>query len=273
MFAYNKYLKYKIKYLELSNKLKNNQIGGAKCSICKCDPCEKDCPFEKINNIKNDTIKIEEVMKGDKKKEVNLVVIPGFSESSYNQNYGSLFKYYDEKLNPKDFKNIIMIKFHNDIIRNLHISFFKDGKIINEELENKLYEKCANIISELLSKYLNDNDNIIILAKSAGGGVGIYLSQIIPKKIHKLYLFAPGVKYINNDKNLNLDEKKITVGWNLYDTKVKINDVWNNNLQKLLPNTKVITFDNNNKDTYKEKDKDIDTQHEINSRFIKEINI
>ena len=72
--------------------------------------------------------------------------------------------------------------------------------------------------------------------------------------------------YINKDKKfqLKLDESKIIVGWNKEDTKVKYDNIWPV-LSKLLSNTTVKFYNKDNNDK-------IDTQHEINSQFIDEIN-
>lgn len=264
MSFYEKYIKYKTKYLELNKKLNKNQSGGTQiCSMCTGDHClkTKDCLIAMINQIPDNSIHIEQVIPGDSSKETNLIVIPGFSESSYKRNSASLFKFYSEKLNPQNFKNIIMIKFKDDeqfSIRQFNMSFFnKDGSIIDPLLENKLYEKCAQIIVKLL----DPNLKYTILAKSAGGGVGICLSQLMHQQIHKMFLFAPGAEYLNKSiDKLNLEENRITVGWNTDDNKVKMSQVWPE-LSKLFPNTKVLTY---NKDIYNGED----TQHEINSQFI-----
>ena len=89
---------------------------------------------------------------------------------------------------------------------------------------------------------------------------------MIYKKVNKLLLFAPGVGYINKDKKLQLklDESKIIVGWNKEDIKVKYDNIWSV-LSKLLSNITVKFYNKDNNDK-------IDTQHEINSQFIDEIN-
>ena len=106
------------------------------------------------------------------------------------------------------------------------------------------------------------------------------MSNLIYKKVNKLLLFAPGLGFIDKDTKftLKLDEDKILIGWNNEDTlciksltrlneisfnedtKVKYNNIYPK-LKLKLPNTQVKLF---NKDTHN----DIDTQHEINSKFI-----
>ena len=271
-----KYNKYKIKYTQLKEKLKKDQIGGTLiCSMCTGDHCmkTKDCLIAQINQIPDNAIGIEKIIPGDSSKESILIVIPGFSESSYKRNYSTLFKFYDEKLDVNNFKQTILIKFKDTeefSVRGFNMTFFDtQNVIIDPLLENKLYNKCSEIIVKLLDQFGTDT-KYTILAKSAGGGVGICLSQLIHQQIHKLLLFAPGAEYLSKSiDNLKLDETKITVGWNLDDTKVKMSQVWPE-LCKLLPNTKVLTF---NKDSYfdVEKQKQEDTQHEINSKFIQYI--
>jgi hypothetical protein len=72
--------------------------------------------------------------------------------------------------------------------------FDQSNKIIDHMLENKLYEKCAELI---VAKLLNPDKKYTILAKSAGCGVGICLSQLIHSQIHKLLLFAHGAQYLS----------------------------------------------------------------------------
>jgi hypothetical protein len=267
-----KYLKYKQKYLNLKN-LKNNQSGGTHtCSMCSGDSCLKTihCYQYQISQIPDSSIQINQTIQGDESKKSELIIIPGFSDSSYNRNYKSLFKFYQHKLNPMEFKKIHLVKFQDDdifSIRKLHLSFFDaDNKIIDPILENNLYQKCAQIIKSKL-----DSESLYtILAKSAGGGVGIYLSELIPQQIHKLLLFAPGAEFVNMDlKILSIDNSKVTVGWNIDDTKVPMGKIWPK-LSIVLPNTKVLTY---TKDSYIDPttQKPEDTQHEINSKFIVQI--
>ena len=67
---------------------------------------------------------------------------------------------------------------------NLFFSGLK--QIINPLLENRLYQKCGEIISIKLGNMFDPNTKYTILGKSAGGGVSICLSEIIYKQIHKM---------------------------------------------------------------------------------------
>ena len=284
MSSYNKYLKYKLKYINLKKYI--NQIGGSKCEICHNEPCDKTLYCE-INNIPETSIIIE-TLNGDDSKDIELIIIPGFSDSSYDRNYKTLFEYYDIKLDINKFDKVHLIKFQdneNFSIRKLHGKFFSkpDNKIINPQLENELYKKLADIIHNKLKSIIHNKLKYTILAKSAGGGVGIYLSEKIPEHINKLLLFAPGIGYINNElKELKLDKDKIIIGWNIEDTKVKFGSILPV-LEILLLSKNVLLYTRDIKieiDTKKEIDtqieidtkKEIDTQHEINSQFIKLLN-
>ena len=277
---YEKYIKYKTKYYQLKEKIKKDQVGGThNCSMCTGDHCmkTKDCLIAQINQIPEDSIGIEKMIPGkpsDITKESVLVVIPGFSNSAYNRNCSALFEFYPEKLDTDNFKQTILIKFKDTedfSISKLNNSFFyAPKKILDPLLENKLYQKCAEIISIKLGDRFDSNTKYTILGKSAGGGVSICLSEIIHKQIHKMFLFAPGVEYLPMSINkLKLEESKITVGWNIEDTKVPIDRIWPE-LSKLLPNTTVLKF---NMDKYfNTKTQEVeDTQHEINSQFIQYI--
>jgi len=246
-----KYLKYKKKYLEL----KNNQIGGSKF---------KDL-MSQINVMEQSSIFINETIKGSSSKEQELIIIPGFSDSSYTRNYQTLFEFYDQKLNVKKWKRVHLIKF-KDNVKNLQDSFFnrdtKPETIIDGRLENRLYEKLA----ELLLQQLDQRIKYTILSKSAGCGVGIYLYKFLNKD-NRLFLFAPGVKYIDFDirklQHFIRNESNVVVGWNVEDTKVKMSEIWPI-LSQLLPKTHVLTYNKDFNST-------IDTQHEINSKFIEQI--
>jgi hypothetical protein len=272
---YDKYIKYKTKYYQLKQTIKKDQAGGThNCSLCTGDHCMKtiDCLIAQINQIPEDAIQIEKIIPGaNTTKKSVLVVIPGFSNSAYIRNCSALFEYYPEKLDPDNFKQTILIKFKDSedfSISKLNNSFFyAPKKILDPLLENKLYQKCGEIISIKLGNMFDSNTKYTILGKSAGGGVSICLSEIIYKQIHKMFLFAPGVEYLPMSINkLKLDESKITVGWNIEDTKVPIDRIWPE-LSKLLPNTTIIKF---NMDVYfnTKTGEPEDTQHEINSQFI-----
>jgi hypothetical protein len=244
----NKYLKYKNKYLSLQ--ILQNGGKNIKYEL-----------FKKIKNIDDNSIEINEIV-GNKKNDKCLLIISGFSLSSYDKNYNTLFEYYTHKIDKSLFKKIYIIKFKDDdefSIAKLHSSFFdSSNNILDPKLENNLYKKLASIIKSKLKI----KKKLTILAKSAGGGVGIYLSNMIYKKVNKLLLFAPGLGFIDKDTKfiLKLDEDKILIGWNNEDTKVKYDNVYPK-LKLKLPNTQVKLF---NKDIHS----DIDTQHEINSKFI-----
>jgi hypothetical protein len=268
---YKKYIKYKTKYIKLQTHIKRTQKGGTiicgKCNSLECLK-EVDCLFYSISSLPDESIFINETLYGDEtkeSKESELIVIPGFSTSSYERNYSTLFEYYDTKLNINNFTKVHLIKFRDDAeisIKKLHDSFFGPGNEIKDiNLENKLYEKCAQIIK----KKLDLNNKYTILGKSAGGGVSLCLSQLIPSNVSKLYLFAPGVKYLANYfHTLELPQDKIYVGWNLDDTKVKMEQIWPK-LKPLMPGVEVNQY-------YKNIYNQVDTQHEINTEFIKLIN-
>jgi len=78
------------------------------------------------------------------------------------------------------------------------------------------------------------------------------------EQVKKLYLFAPGIKYLNS---INIDESKIIIGWNKEDTKVKMSNI-KPIINNLLPSIEIEVYSMDIKD-------EVDTQHEINSQFIK----
>lgn len=219
--------------------------------------------FESINKLPENAIYIEKTIECNSNATNNLIIIPGFSQESFDRNCQTLFELYSIKVNKNNFNLIHFVKFSELDVRKLHQTFFaENNQIIDPALENALYEKCAN----LLVKKLDLSKKYSVLAKSAGAGPAIFLCQNIPEQIKYLYLFAPGVKYI--DKSIikvKNNFPKTIVGWNITDTKVKCVDVWSI-LGPVLPNnTVLITFYLPNK-SY-----GFDTQHEINTNFFNNI--
>jgi len=136
----NKYIAYKIKYLLL--KMKQNGGKSIKSDL-----------KNQIKNISQDDVDINEIF-GNKNNDKILLIISGFSSSSYDKNYNTLFEYYDNKINKSLFKKIYIIKFKDEdkfSIAKIHSSFFdKSNKIIDPKLENNLYKKLASIIKSKL---------------------------------------------------------------------------------------------------------------------------
>lgn len=214
--------------------------------------------FSKKSNC---LVPISEDEKGnsEEKKKPTLIIISGFSKNSFQNNYEIVMKHlvqshYDE------FEQILFVQFQDDdkfSIRGLHMSFHNEkGIIFDGKLENSLYEKCASIIRSKLPK----NNSYIILAKSAGAGVGIYLSQNIPDKITKMFLFAPGIGYLAlSITELKVQSSNIIVGWNEEDSKVPKKIVWEK-VGYLFPGVEVNMYKMDI--AYNEEGKQIDTQHE-----------
>jgi len=131
-------------------------------------------------------------------------------------------------------------------------------QIIDGSLENFLYKKCA----EIILKRLNPQTRYVVVGKSAGGGVALYLGNMMKiDQLFRLLLFAPGAEYVSEDDEftLKVDRDKIKVGWNKEDSKVPIDKVWaklSTKMQRIDP--EVFSMDG-------DKDK---TEHEINSNFI-----
>lgn len=198
-----------------------------------------------------------------------LIVIPGFSNDSFTRNYNTLFKRPEIKLKKSSFEKIILIRF-NPQIREFHQKLFKEfEQKYHGFVENKLYKNLSKNIFKNLNKknYLNSHQNIVIIGKSAGGGVALYLSLLIKEQLNKLFLFAPGIKYIDQDSDIKLDsiKSKITIGWNNEDTKVKYESI-----KPVLDNFGLQVTKYNQDSTIH--DLIDDTQHEINTLFIKLIN-
>jgi len=225
--------------------------------------------YDKINNLPFNSIDIEK-LDGNNNLEYgnDLIVIPGFSQSSFDTNYKTLFVNYPYKLQVKKFKKILLVKFSNEIIHNLYQEIF--NSLINTVfdldsfacLENYLYKKCGELIFEKLDTAVLYS----VLAKSAGAGPAIFMCNEHPESFAKLNLFAPDVKYIHKTIGKVCDKfPKTIVGWNSQDTKVRLVDVWFK-LNEILPdNTVLHTY------YYPDSVNSLDSQHEINSGFFDKI--
>ena len=221
----------------------------------------------KINNLSPNCVDILK-LDGNNILEVNteLLIIPGFSESSFVTNYKTLFVNYPFKLQNYKFKRFYLIKFSEETIYNLHQEILNSANINNIELiaslENSLYEKCGQIIFNKLDK----NISYSVLAKSTGAGPAIFICNSHPEIFNSLNLFAPGVKYLNRSiKKVCKCFPQTIVGWNSTDTKVRLIDVWFT-LNNILPNkTMLYTY------YYPDSLYLFDTQHEINTGFFDKI--
>lgn len=219
--------------------------------------------FDSIYNLPKDAVSIAKTIECNPSARNNLIIIPGFSQESFDRNYQTLFELYSNKINKQNFNLIHLVKFSELDVRKLHQSFFtENNEIIDPALENALYEKCAS----LLASKLDSTKTYSVLAKSAGAGPAIYLCQNNSKQIKYLYLFAPGVKFIHQSiAHVNSDFAKTLIGWNKTDTKVKCIEVWPN-LESILPTGSIlITFDLPNQSH------GFDTQHEINTDFFDKV--
>ena len=218
--------------------------------------------INQLNQLPENAISIFKIIDGNSNADNNLIIIPGFSQSSFDRNYETLFLHYPRQINLSNFNHIYLIQFAENHINKLYKTFFNKNNIIDPNLECILYEKCA----ELLANKLDMNKKYSVLAKSTGTGPALFLCNQYPEQISKLYLFAPRSKNINIKINKVKDNfPKTIVGWNSYDTKINYIDIWPSLVNILPLGTILITFYiHDNLD-------DFDTQDEINSYFFDKI--
>ncbi len=231
--------------------------------------------YNKINDLPNNCVEITSLYPMDTNTDSQilcksqLVIIPGFSDSSFERNYKTLFVNYVGKLPTSRFEKILLVKFTNNTVYNLHQEIFKSNENSKLDqipfLENYLYEKCAQIIFEKL-EIKDSSQTYSVLAKSAGAGPGIFLCNTHPENFTKLHLFAPGVKFIHKAIGKVCEQfPKTIVGWNSTDSKVKLIDVWFTLADVLPDNTVLHTY------YYPDSSSEFDTQHEINTGFFDKI--
>ena len=227
--------------------------------------------INKINNLPLDCIQIVESIQTNSiavtdldnlSNLIELIVISGFSEGSFERNKKVLFANNSRNFPLDKFKKIHLVKFTDDIVYNLHQEIFKSSYASDSEiLENILYKKCGEILFDKLHK----NSVYSVLAKSTGAGPAIFMCDSHPEILSGLNLFAPGVRFIHKAIDKVSDSfPRTIVGWNSDDTKVKLVDVWFN-LNKILPDETILFS------YYSDQNKSFDTQHEINSEFFDKI--
>lgn len=224
--------------------------------------------LDKINGLPADSIEVNRIIDNNLDGKPELIIIPGFSESSFERNYKTLFEIYSYKLPINKFKKIHLVKFPNNYIYNLHLEIFNSSTQlqINSEqislLENHLYKKCG----EILYGKFNSNLKYSVLAKSAGAGPAIFMCNLHPENFTSLNLFAPGVKFIHKEiRQVCKQFPKTIVGWNSLDSKVRLVDIWFT-LSNVLPaNTILHCY------YYPDSSNQFDSQHEINTGFFDKI--
>ena len=108
------------------------------------------------------------------KKDNSLIILPGFSSKSFYWTFGRMNKFIINFDNFKKYSDIIIFDFH------------EIKPLINKEnfgedpLKNFYKDKIDHIISEHVNHILNKLNfkNISLIARSAGGGIAIYLSSL-----------------------------------------------------------------------------------------------
>jgi hypothetical protein len=83
---------------------------------------------QRICNLTKDDVFMQETLLGNSDKKYSLLIIPGFSDDSYNRNKSTLLDWYDSKLNKELFKELIFIKFKPEV-RTLAQQVFKGGTV------------------------------------------------------------------------------------------------------------------------------------------------
>lgn len=135
---------------------------------------------------------------------------------SYKQEKPKKYKNYklDENYNTKYYqcyynKNKCIIVFRGtkldkrDLIMDFYISF-------NSMEKNKYFEKLLTISKEIIEKY--NKKKIILTGHSLGGSISLFVMNSLKSKIHKTYVFNPGIailpykqsilkEYCSNEKN------------------------------------------------------------------------
>ena len=135
---------------------------------------------------------------------------------SYKQEKPKTYKNYklDENYNTRYYqcyynKNKCIIVFRGTKLNKR--DFLMDYNIaINDMKKNKYFEKSLTISKEIIEKY--NKKKIILIGHSLGGSISLFVMNSLKSKIHKTYVFNPGItilpykqsilkEYCSNEKN------------------------------------------------------------------------
>ena len=142
--------------------------------------------------------------------------------------YSNLCYYSYKKEKPKIYKNYKLDENYNTRYyqcyynKNKCIIVFRGTKldkrdflmdyniVINDMKKNKYFEKSLNISKEIIEKH--NKKKIILTGHSLGGSISLFVMNSLKSKIHKTYVFNPGItilpyntsilkEYCSNKKN------------------------------------------------------------------------
>ena len=146
-----------------------------------------------------------------------LVVVPGYSNDSFESGFKVLMQGFDSI---KEKYSEIYALCWGSTVKKLTQNYSAHEK--DEEKAFALNEKLRTILAHLLDKIIRSPDmkltNISVLAKSAGAGVAIHMAAINPE-IKFLYIACPGT----NGGGKTLKDRKdlpIKLMWNKDDNKI-----------------------------------------------------
>ncbi len=178
---YNKYIKYKTKYLLLKN---NTNTRGSKKKIKK--KSKTYLLIEKEKEIEEEFTKLLD-SKGWIRKDIN--DIPEYVDLFYTRNYKFI---YDKLQNKQDYKNIYKIK------TNINSFFWRDDtyKKGKDVVVNKyqLYKNMKKQFPEIAEKHMAKTFNI--LGKNFKITDGVYIIRPVGKEIGS----GEGIEYVSNKK-------------------------------------------------------------------------
>ena len=154
----------------------------------------------------------------DKKETKPLVVIPGYSDKSFESGFNELMKEFESY---KDKYSIMYVVCWGSTVKNVTDEYSKSAGN-NKEEQYKLNEEIRIKLADVLNKILKSSDmaltNITLFGKSAGGGVSIHVAAMNPE-VKYLYISCPGTN--NFGKALiNKKELPIKLAWNKDDDKL-----------------------------------------------------
>lgn len=153
------------------------------------------------------------------KEASTLVIIPGYSASSFMSGFDKLMDGFDSYKNKY---SIMYAVYWGPTVKTITDEYAKSAGD-NKEEQYKLNEKIRIELAIVLDKILRSPDmeltNITLFGKSAGGGVSIHIAAMNPE-VKYLYISCPGT---NNYGEALIDKKDLPIklAWNKDDNKLE----------------------------------------------------
>lgn len=161
---------------------------------------------------------VKVILNKEDKEASTLVIIPGYSASSFMSGFESIMDGFDSYKNKY---SVMYAVYWGTMVKTITDEYAKSAGD-NKEEQYKLNEKIRIELAIVLDKILRSPDmeltNITLFGKSAGGGVSIHIAAM-NSEVKYLYISCPGT---NNYGEALIDKKELPIklAWNKDDNKI-----------------------------------------------------